>query len=85
MARGCGCGASFKGGKRGVRLCPHCDAPCPLRPCPKCKAIGVKAGEVFPPAVGDTPPTLGATPPTPAEDRPPVIDDRPPRLEPPAG
>ena len=48
MARGCRCGASYRAdtAMRGVRWCPHCDTPCPLRPCPKCKAIDVKAGTV---------------------------------------
>jgi hypothetical protein len=40
MARGCGCGSSFKG-RRGVKHCPHCDTPCLLRPCSACKAIGL--------------------------------------------
>jgi hypothetical protein len=79
MARGCGCGASFKGGKRGVTLCPHCDVPCPLNPCPKCRAIGVnERGVVL------DPPHPDANPPTPRVN-PPTLDDRPPRLEPPAG
>lgn len=58
MARRCGCGEEYKAdtAMRGVRRCPHCDAPCPERPCDRCIAIGVtRTATVY---LDDRPPRL---------------------------